>query len=234
MPAAFTTWTVLPHDPIEQLAENLWRVSGKMRDGKVQRQMVLAKMSDGRVVVHNAMALGDNEMKALETWGTPALLFVPNGFHRQDARIWKDRYPKATVAAPGGSKKRVEKVVPVDVVSEQAPTDDTVRFRALEGLPMESVMEVTSADGVSLVFCDAVCNMKPLKGVGAFMMGPTGKPSVPRIMRMFAVKDKKALAAQLEKMAETPGLKRILFGHGRPVTEDAPGVLRSVVAQLRG
>ena len=28
--AAFTTWTVFPHKPIEKLAPNLWRVSGSM------------------------------------------------------------------------------------------------------------------------------------------------------------------------------------------------------------
>jgi hypothetical protein len=38
MPDVFTEWTVLPHRPIEKLADNLWRVSGEM--GNVQRQMV--------------------------------------------------------------------------------------------------------------------------------------------------------------------------------------------------
>jgi len=238
MPAAFTTWTVLPHDPIEQLSDNLWRVSGTMRDGKLQRQMALAKMNDGRVVVHNAIALDDAEMKTVESWGTPSMIFVPSGFHRQDALIWKRRYPKATVAAPAGSRKRVEKVVPVDVVTEQAPADDSVRLIPLAGLPLESVMEVRSSDGVSLVFGDAVCNMAQKGGLGgvmtAWMMGPIGKPSVPRVIRMMAVKDKRAFADQLDQLAETPRLQRLLFGHGKPVTEDAPGALRAVAAQLRG
>ena len=55
MPKVFTEWTVLPHRPIEKLSDNLWRVSGKM--GNVRRQMVLAKLRDGRVVVDNAIAL---------------------------------------------------------------------------------------------------------------------------------------------------------------------------------
>jgi hypothetical protein len=42
MAKTFTTWTVLPHQPIEKLTENLWRVSGTMNNGTLQRQMVLA------------------------------------------------------------------------------------------------------------------------------------------------------------------------------------------------
>lgn len=234
MAKAFSTWTVLPHKPIEKLADNLWRVSGTMPDGKTQRQMVLARMADGRVLVHNAVALGDAEMKELEAWGTPAVLFVPNQFHRQDARIWKDRYPKATVVAPAGAKKGVSKVVPVDVTSEDAPRDESVRLLPLDGCPMESVLEVKSGAETTLVFCDAVLNMPKLKGVMGLLLGPTGTVSVPRAMRLLGIKDRKAFAAHLDRLADTPGLRRILVGHGRPVDSDPAGVLRQVAARLRG
>src|SRR5689334_21741278 len=96
----FTTWTVLEHDPIEKLADNLWRVHGYM--DRVQRQMILARQPDGRLFVHNAIALDDAEMKEVEAWGTPSTIFVPNPFHRQDAFIWKQRYPEAKIVAPAG------------------------------------------------------------------------------------------------------------------------------------
>jgi hypothetical protein len=48
------------------------------------------------------------------------------------------------------------------------------------------------------------------------------------------IKDKRAMAAQLDRLAATPGLHRLMFAHGRPVTADAPGTLRAVAAQLRG
>ncbi|NVB81875.1 MAG: hypothetical protein HOV81_26070 [Kofleriaceae bacterium] len=229
--ATFTTWTVLPHKPIEKLADNLWRVSGSM--GKIQRQMALAKLSDGRVIVHNAVAMGEAEMAELEAWGTPSVIFVPNGFHRQDALIWKQRYPKAQVVAPAGSKKRVAKVVAVDAVSETAPSDASVKLVPLDGMPAESVLEVKSGGETTLVFCDAVLNMPKLGFPMGVFLGPTGTISAPRAMRWTMMKDKKAFASQLEKLAETPGLRRLLFGHGQPITEDAPGALRKVVAQLR-
>lgn len=235
MPAAFTNWTVLPHKPIEKLAANLWRVSGSMPGGeKQQRQMAVARMTDGRLIVHNAIALGDPEMAELEAWGTPSVIFVPNGFHRQDSAIYKQRYPQAKVVAPAGSKKRIEKVLAVDAVSEEAPHDDTVRLIPLDGLPAESVLEVRSDDGVTLTFCDAILNVPKLGFPMGFLLGPTGKVSTPRLVRWMSLKDKRAFAAQLEKLAETPKLTRIMFGHGKPITDDAPGALRAVVAQLRG
>jgi hypothetical protein len=47
---------------------------------------------------------------------------------------------------------------------------------------------------------------------------------------MFLVKDKPALAAQLEELAVLPNLKRVLFSHHEVVT-DHPGKMLSAVAK---
>jgi hypothetical protein len=232
MAKAFDTWTVLPHKPIEKLADNLWRVSGTMPSGRTQRQMVLARLRDGRVLVHNAIAMGESEMAELEAWGTPAILFVPNGFHRQDAAIWKQRYPKMTVVAPAGSRKRVEKVVPVEVTSDQTALDDSVSLRPIEGLPAESVLEVRSGDEVSLVLCDALFNLPRMGGVKSVLLGPTGKVAIARVARLFLVKDKRAYASTLERWAAIPNLSRVLVAHGRPIVDNPAAQLRSAAAQI--
>ena len=95
-------------------------------------------------------------------------------------------------------------------------------------------MEVTTDAGLTVVFCDAVLNMPKLKFPMSLFLGPTGTISAPRAMRMYAFKDKKALAAHLERLAGTPRLERLAFGHGHPITEDPAGALRKVVTQLRG
>lgn len=232
--ATFTSWTVLPHRPIEKLADNLWRVSGSMPgDSKIQRQMVMARMNDGRIIVHNAIALDEPEMAELDAWGTPSVIFVPNAYHRQDALIWKQRYPNANVVAPAGAKKRVAKVVAVDAVTETAPGDASVKLVPIDGLPAESVLEVKSGGETTLVFCDAVLNMPKLGFPMSMFLGPTGQVSAPRVVRWMLLKDKKAFASQLDKLAEI-GVTRLLFGHGKPITEDAPGALRKVATQLRG
>jgi hypothetical protein len=228
----FTTWTVLKHDPIEKLADNLWRVRGYM--GRVQRQMVLARLGDGRIVVHNAIALDPAGMAELEAWGTPAVIFVPNAYHRQDAFIWKQRYPDALVVAPPGAKKAVGKVVPVDAVSAEAPRDANVQLNPIEGMPAESVMEIRSGDDLTVVFCDAIMNLPKVGLPMSMLIGPTGRVAAPRMARWLMMKDKQAVAGTLERLASDPGLRRILVGHGRPITEDPAGALRQVIGQLRG
>lgn len=231
MAKCFSEWTVLPHDPIEKLAGNLWRVEGKMNDGKVQRQMVLARMKDGRVLVHNAIALEEPLMKELEAWGEPSVLFVPNGFHRQDAAIWKKRYPKMRVIAPAAARKGVSKIVPVDGAIDAAPADETVKLVPLGGAPGEGVLEVVSDGEVTAVFTDAILNVPKRTGVVGFFLAPTGKVSVPRFSRLMLIKDRKAFRADLEALAARSP-RRLLFGHGKPVTSDAAGELRNVIAQM--
>lgn len=230
MPKVFTEWTVLPHRPIEKLTDNLWRVSGKM--GEIQRQMVLARMRDGRVVIDNAIALDDAEMAEVEVWGEPRVIVVPNAYHRQDALIWKHRYPKATVVAPQRGRKRVEKVVAVDAVTTEAPGDDTVRVVPMDGCASDTLLEVRSADGITLVFCDAILNIPRRGGFIGFLLAPTGQVSTPRIQRWIGMQDRRAFASHMERLA-TPDLKRLLFGHGPPVTDDPGAALHKVAAQLR-
>lgn len=236
MAKAYTTWTVLNNRPIQKHADNLWSVAGLMANGKTQRRMVIARLDDGRLVVHNAIALDDAGMAEIDAWGKVAAIVVPNAFHRQDARIWKDRYPTASVYCPGGATKKVEQVVPVDGGDyNRAPADDQTRLYHLEGVGEgEGVLEVRSATGVTLVFNDSVLNMPDLGLPVSLFLAPMGRPSVPRFFRWMMTKDKAAFTRQLERLADTPNLERLVFGHGKDVTEDPAGVLRAVAAEARG
>jgi hypothetical protein len=226
----FTEWTVLPHDPIEKLAPNLWRVSGTL--GTIQRQMTLAKLRDGRVCVINPVALDKAAMTELEAWGDPAIIAIPNGYHRQDAAIWKARYPKATLVAPPRGRKRVAKVVAVDAVTTDVKPDADVRFVAMDGCDSDTLVEVKSGDDVTLVFCDVILNLPKVGGIMGFVLAPTGTVSTPRIQRWLLMRDKRAFSAHMRRLADTPNLKRVLVGHGTPITDDAPGALRQVAEQL--
>jgi hypothetical protein len=215
MPSCFQTWTVLPHRPIEKLTSNLWAVRGKMPNGRTPRVMAVARYGDGRLAIHNAIALDEPEMKELEAWGTPAVLLVPNGFHRQDAKIWKDRYPALRVFCPSGSTKRVARVVAVDGTYAQAPQDQGVRLEEFASCPSEGALVVKSDGETSLVVNDAVCNLPKVGPPADIFLHPTGRASVPRVMRWLAVKDKSAFRAHLERLADEPGLRRVIVGHGK-------------------
>ena len=236
MAKPFETWTVFPHGPIEKLRDNLWRVEAQFPNVPFLRTMHVARMKDGGLVIHNAIALNDDEMKELEAWGTPKWLIVPNGGHRMDSRIWKKRYPDMKVIAPAGSKAKVEQIVKVDETNPKL--DETVRFEILDGTKeREGVMCVTGGGSSALVFCDGIMNNRShhLKGFGGFMMGIIGFKSdalkVTFPSRMAIVDDKKAYRAHLERLA-TDDLTRIDMAHGEPVTKDAQAALKHAASEL--
>jgi len=236
MAKPFETWTVFPHGPIEKLSDNLWRVEAQFPNAPFKRNMHVARMKDGGLVIHNAIALSDDEMKELEAWGTPKWLIVPNGGHRMDSRIWKQRYPDMKVIAPPGSKAKVEEVVKVD---ETKPAlDESVRFEILDGTKeREGVMCVSDGGKSMLVFCDGVMNNRSsdLRGFGGFMMGIIGFKSdalkVTFPSRMAIIADKKAYRAHLERLA-TDDLARIDVAHGQPVTTNAKAALVHAASEL--
>ena len=232
MPKCFENWTVLPHGPLEKLSANLWRVEGTLPDGKTKRVMTIARMKDGRLVIHNAIALEPALQAEIEAFGTPACIVVPNGFHRQDAKIYKDRYPSASVYTPAKARKKVEKIVSVTGDYEAAPKDDTVRLVHLEGCNgSEGALEVKSDDGVTVVFNDTICNLPKRTGLVGFFLAPTGQMSVPRFSRWLLVKDKDAFARHVNSWAK-PDLARIIVSHGKMVTERPADTLMSVTAAL--
>ncbi|MEP7126929.1 MAG: hypothetical protein ABJE95_38715 [Byssovorax sp.] len=234
MAKAFSHWKVLPHDPIRVLAENLWTCEGSIPGMALKRVGSFARLEDGGLVLHNAMALDDASMARLTAWGTPKILLVPNAFHRLDARIVKDRFPGLRVLCPAGARKKVEDVVPVDGTYADFPSDPRVKIHYLDGLAeQEGVLEVKSDDGTTLIFNDVVFNQPHLPGFGGLifrLMGSSGGPKVTFIARTFIVKDKKALRAHLERLAALPDLERIVVMHGGMMTD--PADLRAAAAWL--
>lgn len=228
MAASFTTWTVLPHEPLQQLAPNLWRLEGVMPDGSTRRIMSAIRLADGRVLLHNAIAMEEPLMAELDAWGEVAGILVPNAFHRQDARIYKERYPKARLYCPAGAAKAVGKVAAVDGSYTEAPGDATVTVRHLQGMKdREGVITVRHPDGTATaVFCDTVLNQRALGFPMSVLLHPTGRPSVPRVMRWLMVSDAKALHTDLAAVAAMDGLRRVIPGHGADLAEDASAALR--------
>jgi hypothetical protein len=230
MAKPFDTWQVFPHRPIEKLTANLWRVEGDIPGADGTRVMTIAKRSDGTLVIHNAVALEDEQMKEVEAFGDPAELVVPNGFHRLDAKIYKNRYPKLKVYCPTGATKKVSQVVGVDGSYAQATQDDVVKLVHLEGTKeQEGVMIVRSEDGLTAVVNDCINNLPKMGGLFGFLLAPTGRPSVPRIARWMMVKDKPAFRSHVEKLASEADLQRVIVSHGAMMDR---AKLREAVADL--
>lgn len=234
MAKSFKQWTVLPHGPLEQLEPNLWRVEGSLPSMPLKRVMTIAKLASGGLVVHNPICIDDP--KALEALGTVEFIVVPNGWHRQDLAAFHARYPTAHVlAAPGAKKKVAEVDAGVEDLTVLPPNPD-VALEPLDGMnQMEVVMTVRTVGVPSLVFGDAVFNMPHLTGFHGFVLrhitGSSGGPKTSRIARLFMIKDKRAFAAHLERLA-TPDLRRAIVAHHEVIVDDPAGTLKRIAASL--
>ncbi len=237
MAKANDSWKVLPHRRIEKLSSNLWRVEGDLEGMPLKRVMAIARRADGKLLIHNAIALSDEAMKEIEGWGEVGFIVVPNGFHRLDARVFHDRYPGARVLCPSGARKKVEEVVPVSGTYEDHPPDGVVSLETLEGTgAQEGVLIVRAEDGASIVLNDCIFNMPDAPGFTGFVLkhltASTGGPRVSRVSRFFLVKDKSAFRAHLERLGALPGLTRVLVSHHETIDREPGKVLSQVAASL--
>jgi len=234
MAKALEAWTVYPHNPIEKITENLWRVEGSLPKGPLRRVMTCVRLNDGRVVIHNAIALHADAMAKLEAWGRPSFLLVPNGYHRLDAKLFKQRYPSMVVLCPKGATARVAQVVAVDGGYEDFPGDPNVSLSTLSGVgEQEGVMKILSSDGLTLVFNDALFNMPHGDGLLGWILRhvtqSSGGPKVSRIFRTFMLKDKAAFLHHMEELIAVDNLRRILVSHHHMIQENPAETVREAL-----
>jgi hypothetical protein len=238
MTKPFTEWTVLPHGRLTRLDENILTVTGllKMPVGDVERRMTAVRLRDGGLVAFSVIALDEPEMRALEAFGTPTFMIVPNEIHRTDARVWKERYPQITAVAPAGAREDVEKVVPVDA-TEVDFGDPSVRFVTVPGTAgREAALMIQNSSGTTLVLNDLIFNLANRPGLGGWLLkaaGMTGnEPHLPPVVKLLQVKDERALRAQFESWAELPDLRRIVVSHGNIITSEPAPLLRRIAHDL--
>jgi hypothetical protein len=239
MTKPFQEWKVLPHGKLVQIDDNILTVTGQvhMPLTDLPRRMTVVRLNDSRLVVFSAIALDEDEMAALEAYGQPSFLIVPNDHHRLDARIWKDRYPAMQVVAPEGSRAKVNETVTVDT---SVPTfgDSKVRFMTVHGTrEHEAALMVQTPNGTTLVLNDLVGNIRDGSGFSGWLLRMAGfagdKAQIPAPVKMLLVDDTNALKAQLLAWAEIGTLKRILVSHGSPIEDNPAQTLRDLAASLR-
>jgi len=231
-------WKVLPHGKLTQVDENILTVVGEihMPLTDLPRRMTVVRLNDSRLVIFSAIALDEDEMRALEDYGRPAFLVVPNDHHRMDAKIWKERYPAIEVVAPEGSRKKVEDVVLVDTTAPRLD-DANVQFVTVPGTRAhEAALVVHTANGTTLVLNDIVGNIRDASGFGGWFLRLTGfagdEPHIPKPVKLAMIDDKAALRAQLLEWSQLPSLKRILVSHGSPIEDQPAKVLRDLAGSL--
>ena len=127
----------------------------------------------------------------------------------------------------------------VDVAGtlEDLPKDPALRCEPLSGTRFgEAAYLVRSGARATLVFCDAIMNSRPGAGFAGFVfnvLGATGpEPRISWMYRLRAVNDTAALKRDLMRLAETPGLVRVVPSHGEIVDRDPAGAIRRAVERV--
>ena len=98
------------------------------------------------------------------------------------------------------------------------------------------IIFLKDADGVTIVLNDAVFNLPHGEGFTGFIFRhvtqSSGGPRVSRVTRWFVVKDRKAFRAHLERLAETPDLRRVIVSHQDVIDVNPCGALRKAAATV--
>lgn len=231
-------WHVLPHDPLQELTENLWRVEGALPHFSMRRVMTIVRMSNGELLIHSAIALDAASMQRIEAWGTPSILLVPHVRHRMDAPRFKHRFPKLRVFAPPAVMKKARAVVDVAGTYADVPPDPSFSLELLDGLgESEGALVVHSQAGNSVVLNEVIFDLPPPKSaflrslVSVAGFGPGA--CVTPVVKLELVKDKAKLSAHLERLAALPNLQRLIVSHHR-MSEgaEAARALRQAAATL--
>jgi hypothetical protein len=237
MPTSPRPWTVVPHGPVERLDENLFSVESAVPGiPGLRRRMTIVRRSDGGLLFFNAVPVGDEALARIRALGTPAILVIPQHLHMIDAHAFRQRLG-VRVYAPAISRAKVAERVAVDGTFEDIPPDPAVAIVPVAGFRTgEGMAVVRSGDRVSLVVADVILDVPHAPGLPGLLfrlLGLTGDhPKLPAPIRLRVLRDRRALRAQLEELARTPGLTRIVLTHGAVVDKDPAGVLRSIAASL--
>ena len=234
-----TDWQPLPHEPLQELADNLRWVRAPIPGISIKRSMTLVRLADSRLVIWSAVALDAASMAELEAWGTPAFLIVPSALHRLDAAAYRARYPALRVFGPRGARKAIEQIgLPLDGLLQDFPHDSQISFRPIAGInDKEGAMLLRSGDGTTVVLNDLIFKMPMPSDFPSNLivkaLGSAPGPRVSRIVKLLWCDDKPALRADLQTLSEIPDLTRLIVAHDSVAHGPAArAALKAAVQQL--
>lgn len=231
-------WKVLHHGAWEQLAPNLWQISGSLPNMALPRNLVVVRIG-GDLLLHSVICLDEARMAELESFGKLRWMLVPNEGHRLDAPAFKRRYPDLQVIAPRNARAKVAEKVPVDADCEDALPPLGIRIHRPDGMKdgYELVYEVDlDGGGKALIVNDVLTNPIAVPGVGGAILGLLGPPGKklgqPRIVRFFFGKDRAAFRGFVAKLASIDGVRVVTTSHGAPITSDCSAALNDAASRL--
>jgi len=226
----------------EIIPGRIWRLNGMLLN-KIQRNMTVYKMNNGKLLIWSAICQDTEGQKHLESLGEIGVIYAPNGQHTFDAPRFHARYPNASVVTPNAQIATLKKEKKLDAVSSEKFFEENtklgikllspvgIKSKGANGIGGEKVLEMDIGNGdKALAFCDIVNNSEDDKGIVLnFLLGKS--LGVPRIIKWTGITDKQGYKEWLESVS-TSNLKAVTFGHGNPLTSDVPAKMKDVAKRL--
>ncbi|MCM2282777.1 MAG: DUF4336 domain-containing protein [Bdellovibrionaceae bacterium] len=220
------------------VADNIWEIRGEWKN-KFGRRMTVVRLSDKRLMIHNAIRLIPRDLEWLSSLGTVAFIVAPNTFHCSDAGWMRERFPAAELFVPKQKLDFFAKqgLQPKDV-NLQFPADlaDEVKCIPMRGTRMEEAAFIHVASG-TLILCDLAFNMGDVfTGFEKFVMkwnkvgGQFGPSRLTKIV--FANDRQQLLNAYKSLLSEN--FDRVIVNHGDILETDGKRKLKAGIERIFG
>jgi len=225
------------YQPPRLLAENLWEIRGEWTN-KLGRRMTVIRLSDGRLFLHSAIRLRQEELSWLASLGTPAFIVAPNVFHCSDAAWMCERFPGAELFVPASKLRAFSEkgLRPRDLASAFPEIPGELRSIPMLGSRIEETAFV-HLPSATLVLCDLAFNMGDVfTGLERMLMrwnkvGGLFGPS--RLTRLIFTSNRRLLVESYGKLLAEP-FNRVIVSHGEVLESGGRELLRAGVERIFG
>ncbi len=224
------------YDPPVQLDQNLWEIKGRWKN-KFGRRMTVVRLNDGRLIIHNAIQLHEDELYWLKSLGTVSFIIAPNVFHCSDLAWMSHHFPQAQCYAPAEKRKDfLDKNVDIKITEQDFPKDIS-EFECIyiKGTKISESVFIHHPSK-TLILCDLAFNMPQVyTGLSKFFMqwnrvfrlGPT------KLTRWIFTKNIGELRKSYEQLFKHD-FDRVIVNHGETVNQNGKALLKAGYKEIFG
>ncbi|KAL3933522.1 MAG: hypothetical protein SGBAC_010360 [Bacillariaceae sp.] len=240
---------------VELSKDCLWHITAKFNgNGPPLRRMIIYRPPKTKsLILVSPTAVHEEIMLQMEALGCVDYLIIPNAYHRADAAVFHQRYPKAKIATlPDWVRNKVSEVVPVDMdVRELAKVfESSVKVLRIGGMGDPSKEDgdfeyayeflcVGSNNTWAFVVTDSLFNFQD-KSTANWIFGTRGieqsdgccTPKMGRISKYMAV-DKKLVQEFYSGLAKRDDISMILMAHGDVFIGDTKKAFQDIADDLK-
>ena len=214
--------SIQPYDLFRKLADGLSIVDGDWYDSPFRRRMTLMGLSGGRLMVHNAFHLRNEDYGKISQLGKVAYIVVPNQFHSSEPDGMKHAFPNSKLLISPDSYSKLPAGVSEHGMLPDLPADIQGDVECLEFLGTRIIREMVFLHKPSrtLVLTDLAFNMDmPKNGLQRFFfkLNALGDGFGPSNLCKHLFINNRNLAQQSYEQILKWNFDRIIVNHGRVV-----------------